>query len=677
MVTWREVRSALLVLLFSWAALQLGSAAADTAAFDAGWENVLSSGPVKGYASWSQVVELFDRFIQWYPSLLKHISIGKSVEGRDLHVWVVGAHPEGGGSDGVSNATDAGAGGVPEVLLTGEHHAREPLSLTTVVYYVGRLLQNYMRGERYARYVLHNRVIYTLPFVNPDGYVYIEEHPDKARVVRKNRRPTCSNDPALGGVDINRNYDWKWQQDESKKCDEEYSGEAPFSEPETQAIRDLTSNHSFKSAMNFHTFGGFWTHPWNWSGKEELPAWAAGIYEELGSVLDVEVYESAPKSILKYETYGEADDWMLGARNIIAQSPEVGPESGGFYPPKSEAPGTHRSNYRRIMHVVLKSGVELSASYRWHRKKKIRSRNEKPELPKEVREFVANSDVEFARYNLFWTLRRAYGRFARSRVYTVQLTNSGMSGFPSSKIRIMLAGVVEPPGTVTSEGLITPQDIITPNRTAQRLHYAGTKYNSTHDRRRLAMDKRPANGAWPFHGYFNGEYADPPLELQKSGKVPVGERSLGTNMTVDQLVERARDIPAIMEAHVFNETGHRLETRIFVPNDTSDLPSVMFELPSSTLANRSSAILHIVGAPRLGFKKRLPSRQRAARRSLHNEEDQTAEVKPSRIAMCVMEIKDLVPEGESSAEGGGAPTDGGFGEALGKPLPSWLSRQSS
>ena len=50
-------------------------------------------------------------------------------------------------------------------------------------------------------------------------------------------------EPYLQGVDIARNYDFKFGWDEigstSDPCDETYRGEFAFSEKESQAIRDL------------------------------------------------------------------------------------------------------------------------------------------------------------------------------------------------------------------------------------------------------------------------------------------------------------------------------------------------------------------------------------------------------------------------------------------------------
>eukprot|EP00918_Siedleckia_nematoides_P043349 GHVU01094724.1.p2 GENE.GHVU01094724.1~~GHVU01094724.1.p2 ORF type:complete len:117 (-),score=9.91 GHVU01094724.1:416-766(-) len=51
---------------------------------------------------------------------------------------------------------------------------------------------------------------------------------------------------------------------------------------------------------------------------------------------------------------------MLGAHGVMAMSPEVGPEEGGFWPdPRKVSLPSARDTYDRIMAVVLKSGPSV------------------------------------------------------------------------------------------------------------------------------------------------------------------------------------------------------------------------------------------------------------------------------------------------------------------------------
>jgi len=86
---------------------------------------------------------------------------------------------------------------------------------------------------------------YIMPVVNADGYEYTFT---VDRLWRKNRRKAgyagCS------GVDLNRNFGYKWGGKGTSKdiCKDTYAGSKPFSEPESDAIRNFfeISSANFK-----------------------------------------------------------------------------------------------------------------------------------------------------------------------------------------------------------------------------------------------------------------------------------------------------------------------------------------------------------------------------------------------------------------------------------------------
>ena len=66
-----------------------------------------------------------------YPEFVSEkISLGQSFQGRDIYAIKV--------SDNVENDEDEA-----EVLYTGMHHAREPMSFMNLYYYIYWLLENY------------------------------------------------------------------------------------------------------------------------------------------------------------------------------------------------------------------------------------------------------------------------------------------------------------------------------------------------------------------------------------------------------------------------------------------------------------------------------------------------------------------------------------------------------
>lgn len=311
----------------------------------AAWTSQLDHGKVQGFPSYNQAQSLLTGWLQQYPQLLSRERIGTSIEGRPIHVYVAGA-----GADRLLDNP-------PEVLLTSLMHAREPTSLTVLLYFLGHLLEQYMQEDADAVYVLQARLLCFVPFVNPDGYVANEGLAQK--VIRKNRRHTCS-DATAGGVDLNRNFGFHWSPD-FQPCGEEYQGKAPFSEPETQALKKLIEAHNFRAAVNFHSFGGMLTHPFNF-GKKSLPADDQKVYDEIAAVFKWPLFGPAIKTV-GYTAPGESDDWMYAAHHIISMSPEVGPEEGDFWPPPNMVAGIDSRNYDRALYVVKKAGLELAVSW--------------------------------------------------------------------------------------------------------------------------------------------------------------------------------------------------------------------------------------------------------------------------------------------------------------------------
>ena len=135
--------------------------------------------------------------------------------------------------------------------------------------------------------LVNNREIYIVPCVNPDGYVYNEVNdPGGGGMQRKNRRNVGS-DCCGGqkGVDLNRNYgvDWGDCAGASSSCGssntsaETYWGTSPFSEPETQAIRNLCYARNFVAAFDQHCSGPYYSLPFGRRSYHTMSAAGSGF----------------------------------------------------------------------------------------------------------------------------------------------------------------------------------------------------------------------------------------------------------------------------------------------------------------------------------------------------------------------------------------------------------------
>jgi carboxypeptidase T len=278
-------------------------------------------GSMGGFLTLDEVSAQLDSMHLLYPGLIsQRDSIGSSCEGRTL--WGV--------------RVSAAGGNVPCVLYTALHHAREPEGLMTVMYYLWYLLEQYGVRDDITT-MLDTREIYVVPVVNPDGYAYnFATNPSGGGYWRKNRR---LNPDSSFGVDLNRNYAYQWGFDDIGSSalghDETYRGTKGFSEPETQAIRDLCTKKKPVCALNYHAYGNDLVFPWGYSDR---PTPDSVAYKRLGERMthhSYYVYGSNGVTV-GYTTNGDADDWMYGDSaakpRMFAMTPEVGGVDDGFWP---------------------------------------------------------------------------------------------------------------------------------------------------------------------------------------------------------------------------------------------------------------------------------------------------------------------------------------------------------
>ncbi|MCP4229968.1 MAG: zinc carboxypeptidase, partial [bacterium] len=125
-----------------------------------------------------------------FPDMAQVITIGSSIEGRELNVIKI--------SDNVGNDETE-----PNIFIVGCHHAREWISVEVPLLFAQYLLENYS-GNADVRRAVNRSQIYIMPIQNPDG---LEFSIHVYRMWRKNRR---YNGNLSWGVDTNRNYGYMW-----------------------------------------------------------------------------------------------------------------------------------------------------------------------------------------------------------------------------------------------------------------------------------------------------------------------------------------------------------------------------------------------------------------------------------------------------------------------------------
>lgn len=253
---------------------------------------------------------------------------------------------------------------LPRALVTALHHAREPEGLMATVYFMWYLLENYGVDEEVTG-LLDHRELYFVPVVNPDGYAFNQQdQPLGGGMWRKNRRPFANN---VFGVDINRNYGAHWGYDEvgssADSTREAYRGPAPFSEPETRAIRDLSIREHFSIALNYHTYGSDLIFPIGYIDEESPDSLYYRMIAEDMTAVNRYAFGTGTQTVL-YPTNGDSDDWLycdsISKPKTIAMSSEIGDEKDGFWPGSGRIASIARFNLPMNLYLVHAAGVFLT-----------------------------------------------------------------------------------------------------------------------------------------------------------------------------------------------------------------------------------------------------------------------------------------------------------------------------
>jgi hypothetical protein len=306
---------------------------------------------------------------QTNPGLVKLISLSqKSLEGR----VVVGVEI----AQNV-NVED----GKPVMMQLGVHHAREWPAGEHPMEWAYELVKGYGKDERITGLVNKTRTV-VVPIVNPDGFNLSREAPvdpgnagamadlppevDSQLPIsdptytavllaagptgnfaykRRNCRVKdgavpapgeCENTDNIGlGTDPNRNYGafWGGPGASVELTDETYRGGGPFSEPETQNIRDLISHRQVTTLITNHTFSGLVLRPPGIKSEGAQPDEQA--LKALGDAMaSNNGYQSIPGYGL-YDTTGTTEDWSYQATGGYGYTFEIGPDE--FHPPFAEA----------------------------------------------------------------------------------------------------------------------------------------------------------------------------------------------------------------------------------------------------------------------------------------------------------------------------------------------------
>lgn len=318
----------------------------------------VESKPIQGTVPWGdwnhyhnymEIVNTLRYLNETYPDIVDVFPIGKSWQNRTIYC--------------IRLTNEKIQKTKPEVFFVGYHHARELISAELPLYFAVEATTRYDINAT-VTYILDNSEIYIVVATNVDGFDVVKQNSWQ----RKNAHPydddgdglldedppndengdgyvewlwrssvpafmegvnedgdSMANEDWIGGVDLNRNYGYKWDapaiSSSSDPSSEVYIGPAPFSEPETQAIRDLALQHNFKYALSFHSGSECIIYPW---GYTTTPTLHEPIFKQIAgnlSALTGAIAVQAAQGL--YTASGSWDDWMYGNRSTLALTCEI------------------------------------------------------------------------------------------------------------------------------------------------------------------------------------------------------------------------------------------------------------------------------------------------------------------------------------------------------------------
>ncbi|XP_069811965.1 carboxypeptidase M isoform X2 [Dendropsophus ebraccatus] len=201
------------------------------------------------YHNSAQLEMVLKDFNSKYPAITYLHSIGKSVEGRDLWVLVLGKYP------------NVHTVGIPEFKYIANMHGNEAVGRELMLHLIDYLLTNYQKDANITQLITNTR-IHIMPSMNPDGFEMSVVRDCDSVTGRYNKN----------GYDLNRNFPDAFEENTDQI------------QPETQAVMNWIKSESFVLSANFH--GGAMVASYPYDNSYNVPpdvdvlTYLAGLYSK-------------------------------------------------------------------------------------------------------------------------------------------------------------------------------------------------------------------------------------------------------------------------------------------------------------------------------------------------------------------------------------------------------------
>lgn len=229
------------------------------------------------YHSLSGIESLLQLFASDYPDFTRLQDIGKSAEGRSIYAISISDYRKNRRASefrtwreytkkaAQANKNKKGGGkkrkGKLGFALIGGQHAREWISPAALLYVAHDMLVQVSDPEspdhENVMTALQDYEYHFIPMINPDGYDYSWT---TDRLWVKNRQYTSSNDTKCHGIDLNRNWGYRFARAmRPNPCSDLYTGMEAFDAVELDIISKWLQQKSHDSGLqvflDVHSFG--------------------------------------------------------------------------------------------------------------------------------------------------------------------------------------------------------------------------------------------------------------------------------------------------------------------------------------------------------------------------------------------------------------------------------------
>jgi hypothetical protein len=292
-----------------------------------GYEPVVLEVPVPlvPYPSITEINAELASIVSNHPDICRLENLGTSVQGRPIYAVVVTQYPS-------QNLPG------PRVRIQSNMHGDEKGSGMAALHFLTVLTDNYGTSDM-CTYLVNNAETWVIPVLNPDGY-------------NSNSRYNANS------VDLNRNCSYMWQSGGG-------SGPSAFSEPETQALRNITQpgwpsldnlRNVFAGGLSGHDGATCVNTVWNYSGSVPIQdidlvtaqAQAYAWHPSITAYYGAGVWDIWIPGASWYPTRGDVNDWSYGEIGTVDHTIE-------YSDVKSPAdwPGVSSANYMPMLEWAI------------------------------------------------------------------------------------------------------------------------------------------------------------------------------------------------------------------------------------------------------------------------------------------------------------------------------------